>query len=238
MKALKFILKGKTAHFKIPEVNMNYYFTYGNIHKPALLGLLGAIAGYRGYQQGYQKEYADYPEYYSKLKDIKISIVPTPKDGYFSKKIQVFNNSVGYASMEQGGNLIVKEQWLENPEWTIYLMLDCEESLSMAELILENRCTYMPYLGKNDHPATIINAQLVDLEETRAEDATVRCIMPENLAEFDFDEMNFKYQEYLPVALDFATNQYVTEKFILTDAEIMDCDTQVYKDGEHLIVFY
>ena len=36
MKAVKFTLKGKTAFFKNPEVNSYFYFTYGNIHKPAL----------------------------------------------------------------------------------------------------------------------------------------------------------------------------------------------------------
>ena len=45
MKALKFILSGKTAFFKVPMVNSVCYFTYGNIHKPALLGMFGAILG-------------------------------------------------------------------------------------------------------------------------------------------------------------------------------------------------
>lgn len=48
MKALKFTLSGKTAFFKRPEVNTNYYFTFGNIHKVALLGILVLfrISGY------------------------------------------------------------------------------------------------------------------------------------------------------------------------------------------------
>ena len=46
MKALKFTLSGKTAFFKRPEVNTYYYFTFGNIHKVALLGIFGAILGY------------------------------------------------------------------------------------------------------------------------------------------------------------------------------------------------
>ena len=49
MRSLKFIISGKTAFFKVPEVNAVHYFTYGNIHKPALLGILGAVAGYGGY---------------------------------------------------------------------------------------------------------------------------------------------------------------------------------------------
>ena len=96
MKALKFILSGKTAFFKVPMVNSVCYFTYGNIHKPALLGMFGAILGYKGY--GY--EITNFPEYYEKLKDVKISIVPNSENGYFNKKFQQFNNSVGYASQE------------------------------------------------------------------------------------------------------------------------------------------
>ena len=51
MKALHVTLSGKTAFFKKPEVNTFYYFTYGNIHKVALLGIFGAILGYGGYAQ-------------------------------------------------------------------------------------------------------------------------------------------------------------------------------------------
>ena len=76
------------------------------------------------------KDYKEnYPEFYNRLKDIKILIEPLCKKGVISKKVQVFNNSVGYASQELGGNLIVKEQWLENPSWNIYVLLDTEESL-------------------------------------------------------------------------------------------------------------
>ena len=51
MKTLRFTLSGKTAFFKKPEVNSYVYFTYGNIHKVALLGIFGAILGYGGYTQ-------------------------------------------------------------------------------------------------------------------------------------------------------------------------------------------
>jgi CRISPR-associated protein Cas5h len=143
MKALKFTLNGKTAFFKNPEVNSYYYFTYGNIHKPALLGLFGAILGYKGY--AYQDNNT-YPEYYEKLKDIQISILPNKEKGHFNRKIQIFNNSVGYASKEQGGNLIVKEQWLENPSWTIYVILNNDEAEKLAEMVLNKQCVYIPYL--------------------------------------------------------------------------------------------
>ena len=59
-KAIKFKLSGKTAFFKKPDVNEYAYFTYNNIHKIALLGMLGAVIGLGGYNQ--QKE-NKYPEF-------------------------------------------------------------------------------------------------------------------------------------------------------------------------------
>ena len=51
MEILRFNLSGKNAFFKKREVNTFCYFTYGNIHKVALLGMFGAILGYGGYTQ-------------------------------------------------------------------------------------------------------------------------------------------------------------------------------------------
>ena len=62
MDILRFTLSGKQAFFKKPEVNSYYYFTYGNIHKVALLGIFGAILGYGGYtqMQGFVKDKKSY----------------------------------------------------------------------------------------------------------------------------------------------------------------------------------
>ena len=43
METLKFTLAGQNAFFKKPDVNEYCYFTYGHIHKVALLGMLGAM---------------------------------------------------------------------------------------------------------------------------------------------------------------------------------------------------
>ena len=71
MYCLKFLLKGKHAFFKYPNFNI-INFTYSHIHKPALLGLLGAIVGYNGYRSISEDDV--YPEYYKKLKNLKIRI--------------------------------------------------------------------------------------------------------------------------------------------------------------------
>lgn len=84
MQALKFTLSGKTAFFKRPEVNTYYYYTFGNIHKVALLGMFGAILGYHGYNNT-----IELPEFYQKLKDIKISILPQNKRVIFQRKFNI-----------------------------------------------------------------------------------------------------------------------------------------------------
>ena len=179
MNALSFEISGKSAIFKKPDVNSYTYFTYNNIHKPALLGILGAIIGLGGYNKLYDENIENkknkktlndgFPEYYEKLKDLKISIIPKngkePNTGYFTKKIQTFNNSVGYASKELGGNLIVREQWLENPKWQI-LILDNETKIyqKIKEYLLNKKAVFIPYLGKNDHPANIDFVEEINLE--------------------------------------------------------------------------
>ena len=51
MEIVRFTLSGRSACFKKPEMNSYCYFTYGNIHKVALLGIFGAVLGYGGYGQ-------------------------------------------------------------------------------------------------------------------------------------------------------------------------------------------
>lgn len=233
MQVLKFDLKGKTAFFKSPEVNL-CYFTYGNIHKPVLLGIFGAIMGYKGYNNGYDV----YPEYYERLQHLKVSIIPEEERGVFDKKFQNFNNSVGYASQEQGGNLIVREQWLETPKWTIYVSLNSDESFKLADRMKNRECVYMPYLGKNDHPAVIENVETLSIEETEAEDQRIHSLAPADDLEFDWDDALYRYEEYLPAALTERTNQYQMKKFVLTDAEVIAAKVPVYRDGGKNIVFY
>lgn len=54
----------------------------------------------------------------------------------------------------------------------------------------------------------------------------------------DDGDYDFRYQEYLPVELEPDTNQYISRKFILTDAELVRCDQQVYEDEGRHLVFY
>lgn len=243
MKALKFNLSGKTAFFKKPDVNTYTYFTYGNIHKIVLMGIVGCCLGLGGYNQQDKKD--DYPEFYQKLKGLKVAIVPKNEGGYISKKVQIFNNSVGYASKEEGGNLIVKEQWLERPAWDIYILLDesdiCKD---IEERFSKRKFVYIPYLGKNDHIANITNIQVIeDVDKKEIQDFNkidsmfikeeFEFVKDNGFDDFSFDdikeEVEFKYQEKLPYELELTTNQYILKTFIYTNMKVNRItDTKVY----------
>ena len=246
-------------------MNTYYYFTYGNIHRVALLGILGAILGYKGYSQMQdilsnkkkkEKLKESYPEFYEKLKDLKIAILPLNPKGIIPKKIQIFNNSVGYASKEQGGNLIVKEQWLENPKWEICILLDCEEAKKIKEAIQNHKCEFYPYLGTNDHFADIEYLGVEEAQPIKQDDYRVDSFMVKDNIEFieknsrqlrkilSEDEIEsysqFKYEEALPKSIDAEVNNYELERFVYTNGFVKFLDgKQVYsisnKDNKEAI---
>ncbi|MBI9071959.1 MAG: type I-B CRISPR-associated protein Cas5 [Melioribacteraceae bacterium] len=149
-KLISIDLKSQFGFLKKIDTNAGIYFTYNIIHRPALLGILGAICGLKGMYQAYPN---GVPEYWEKLENIKLSIVPlNSQKGLYNKTIVQYNNSVGYASQEQGGNLIIKEQILIKPSYRIYLKLDVENNVERnLYLNLKNgHAVYIPYLGKND----------------------------------------------------------------------------------------
>lgn len=261
MEILKFKLSGKSAFFKKPEVNTYCYFTYGNIHRIALLGILGAILGYKGYSQMKDilsiKEEIDlkpaYPEFYEKLKELKIAILPLNPKGVITKKIQIFNNSTGAGSkeldkknkIEYGVNLIVKEQWLENPKWEICILLDCEEAKKIKEAIQNRKCKFYPYLGTNDHFADIEYLGVEEAQPIEQDDYRIDSFMAKDNIEFieknsrqlrkilSEDEIEsysqFKYEEALPKSIDAEVNNYELERFVYTNGFVKFLDgKQVY----------
>ena len=107
---ISFDLKSDFGFFKKPDVN-DTYLTYNMLHKPALLGILGAIIGLKGFEQNKRL-----PDYYTLLRHLKIGIKPLGTDnGNFLKCFIGYNNATGMASKEEGGILQVKEQTLIQP---------------------------------------------------------------------------------------------------------------------------
>jgi CRISPR-associated protein Cas5h len=90
-------------------------------------------------------------------------------------------------------------------------------------------------LGTNDHPAVVENAEKVVMNNMPS--STIDSLVPSKYADFDWDTAMFKYEEYLPIALNKDTNHYELEKFVFTDAKVETC-SKTYGDGVKNIVFY
>lgn len=253
MTVVKFQLSGETACFRKPDVNTYVYFTYGQIHKVALIGMFGAILGYGGYAEckiDKKSKEIPIPEFYEKLSQLKVSVVPCVENGVFAKKIQKFNNTVGYASKEKGGNLIVTEQWLEYPKWDIYVLADTDQGKCVLHALTEQKCVYMPYLGKNDHFATISDVEVYEnVKEIQAPSHIDSLFMKKtgklnmNLADEDDDEEEdevtyFKYEEKLPIGLHPQSSQYQLESFLFSNMEVKEFTGEAYEIANKVIAFY
>ena len=147
-KLISIDIKADFGLLKKPDTNEPVYLTFNMIHKPALLGVFGAIIGLEGF-----KKHGELPEYYEKLNDLKIGIQPlNHENGNYQKTVITYNNTTGMASDEQGGNLMVSEQTLIAPSFRIFVLIDNnnEYHQKLLEYLKENKAEYLPYLGKND----------------------------------------------------------------------------------------
>nr|WP_032072309.1 type I-B CRISPR-associated protein Cas5b [Clostridium botulinum]BAP25555.1 putative CRISPR-associated protein cas5 [Clostridium botulinum] len=253
MEAIKFNLSGPTAFFKKPDVNSYAYFTYNNIHKIALLGILGSIIGLKGYNQ--QKSIDTYPEFYDKLKALKISIVPKSKTGYFTKKFQTFTNNTGFYNIDinkKPCTLVYREQWLENVSWDIYILLD-ENSVDkkilnkLKDYLLNKKCHFIPYLGKNDHAADITNVELINLKSIQAHEKLIRIqslFLTDNFnitgEKHNPNERLIILKEMLPTELDEFDNSYRFSNLSFTNLIVQPntSKTLIYQDSLSNLYFF
>lgn len=237
MKALRFRLSGKTGFFKQPDVNTYLYYTYGQIHRIAILGLLGAIVGYKGYNE---KDREKYPEFYKKLKDLKISVVSEGNNGVFDRKLQVFNNSTAFASNHQGGNLVIRQVWLENPSWLIYILLDSDQSEMIKEYILNKKTIFIPYLGTNDHMTNISDCEIVDIE--KSDENIIDSLFWDEDFKLRLKSKIYKYEENLPFFLEENTERYIRKKTLASNGEVRKKSDKnvIFKDLDNnlKLVFY
>ena len=222
MKVLKFKLSGDFAFFKNESIN-DMYETYPHIHKPALLGMFGAILGYDGYAQTQKifkktDEENIFPEYYKKLKDIKVGIVP--KEYSFPKIIENFNNSTGMfnrvADTRNGGK-------------------------NGTNLIINSKSVYHLYLGINNHFADISDINVYEGIENKEKAIIINSIVKENeikeikgRVENEIMEIDF----VLPFELSPRTNIYVKEFCKLTNSKVELVNQKAYKIDNKNVVFY
>lgn len=152
-------IKSDFGFLKKPDTNNPIYLTFNMLHKPALLGILGAIIGEKGFQPQEKGKSLEMPEYYKKLKNLKVSIAPLEENGIayhengnFTKTVIKYNNTTGLASEEEGGNLMVTEQVLVAPAFKCWILLNLgnETEAKLYSYLKENKAEYLPYMGKNE----------------------------------------------------------------------------------------
>lgn len=218
---------------KKPDTNEPIYLTFNMLHKPALIGILGAIIGEAGF-----KEKGVLPDYYTKLIDLKIGIQPLRHEkGNYQKTVITYNNTTGMASKEQGGNLMVTEQTLVAPAYRCYFLFDLENKLHQKadENLAKYYAEFLPYLGKNEFSVWWKNYQVYDFDEIEPKDSfKIRSIYikdnplkdSKSIQDYDpvFDDNlegnTFSYFERLPIGYTDIGNrnyQYEYRNFVFTD---------------------
>ncbi len=238
---------------KKPDTNEPVYLTFNMLHKPALLGILGAITGLEGF-----KKQGELPEYYLKLQDLKIGIQPLRhENGNFRKTTIAYNNTTGMASKEQGGNLIVTEQTLVAPAFRCYFYLDIDNELhrKIDENLSNYHAEYLPYLGKNEFSVWWENYREHEeiLNFDFSKEFKINSIFYKNeavskhiaaaLGRYARKELKnrFVYFERLPVSYDENLFQYNYADFVFTNArfnENLKINNIKIIDGETLIQLF
>lgn len=178
--------------FKKYDINESLYLTYNWIPKPFLLGIFGSILGLEGYgsiSPSTYKTELKVPEYYEKLKDLKLAILPISRNlkninfnGVFKKTVIKYNNSLGYASQEQGNILNVSEQILISPSYRIFIDIFgfSNKNLDLAKklkyYLKNNLAEYLPYMGKNEFPLNWDNYQEYQLIDKEVKEVEIHSI--------------------------------------------------------------
>jgi CRISPR-associated protein Cas5h len=243
-KLISFDLKADFGMLKKPDTNEPVYLTFNMLHKPALLGILGAIAGKAGFVKN-----GELPEYYMLFKDLQVSIMPLEdektgkkyhENGNFTKTIIKYNNSTGMASEETGGNLMVSEQTLIAPAFRCFVLLDIEnvDQKILYDNILGYKAEYVPYLGKNECSLWWDNVQVLKYVEFKSEGEFIidsLFIKEESVKDGktrprfipgkrkDFNNLPFMYFENLPHSyLGTPLFQYDYQAFAYTNHELKE----------------
>lgn len=231
-KLISFDLQADFGVLKKPDVNEGLQMTFNMLHKPALLGILGAIAGLEGY-----KKKGQFPEYYLALKDVPIGIEPLGgwhEKGNFSKTIIKYTNTVGYANKD--GNLIITEQTLIKPAYKCYLLLDIDKPVQakIHQRVLAMESEYVPYIGKNECTAWWETAEEHDFTIQQPDsvynissifkkgDNTIKDNLEESDDDFDMFEVSlspdtFIFFERLPTGFNERFFQYELAEFTYTN---------------------
>ena len=230
--AFCFNIAGDFAFFKKNDANDTVLISYNFIHKPAVLGIMGAILGLKGYPDQSN-------EFYEKLKNFKIAIIPKYTKP-LTKFIVVFNDSSGLSSKEEGGILQVREQVLfgkdEPIRYEIVVPLRTEFTQSEVQIweelrqkVSKKESVYPLYFGKNEFPAYIEEFSEIYLKKACTNKsyklkglAVESCITMESSSSCSFlksEKQRTTIYEQLPIRLN-ESWLYEKETFVLTENSV------------------
>ncbi|WP_320035396.1 type I-B CRISPR-associated protein Cas5b [Halarcobacter sp.] len=235
-KLISFTIKSDFGMFKKPDINDKIFITYNIIPKTYILGMLGAIMGYEGYAQN--KDQTKMPEFYEKLKNLRIAVVPSDKNGgIYKKEFILFNNTTN------GETKNITEQTLVNPAYDIYIEID--ENHELIKRLKSNQSEYLPYMGKNEFSLWWDNFHEHQKFEKieQKEQFRVLTIIPKNenfvLKNSGYQERTTNYFylfERLPIDWNSNPRQYKYQEFVYTNAVFKSIE--YLKSIEHLGILY
>ncbi|GAB4133858.1 MAG: hypothetical protein Fur0027_22290 [Raineya sp.] len=227
-KLISIDLQADFGFFRKPDANSTINLSYNMLHKPAMLGIFGAIIGLEGY-----KELGKEPEYLTKLKELKVGIEPINHEkGNFQKTVIKYSNTVGYAN--EGTNYLTEEATLIKPSYKVYVLLNItnNEHEKLYEYLKEGKAEFLPYFGKNEFYAWWENFQEYEFEACPQiqESFCIRTLLQKqnqtlkqqkeeaifDFMNFDTEEASYMYFERLPKGFDEKLKQYELGDFAYT----------------------
>lgn len=218
MDFLKFIVSGDYAAFAKPTKNTKCIYTFQHIHKIAVYGIIGATLGFNSYETAFKK----YPEFYDKLKDVRMAIIPS-KTAY--KKLR-YPLDVDDKRRVKSKGRIVEKQLLINPSWTIYIPMSDPYISDFAKSLMDNKTVYERFLGSRECKAIISNISRIVLPEQ-----TIR--FTNSIVEFDkikFSPDDKPFEEKMPIKLNDRA-QYFYKNMVISKSEFKEPE-KGYIDGQ------
>lgn len=231
MEYIKFTLKGDMAFFKDPYKN-DVELTYPQIHRPVLLGMVGAIMGFRGRESDMQ--------YYTELHSLGVAIVPARLK--FETHLESTVNTTGFAN-KGGFAQMIRRTMLVDPSWDIYLKQNDVSDNTWAEIkrrLIEKDFVYHIGLGRKHLFADIDNVEIGSMDVANTDEIdSVDSIMYMDDIVGDVDVNRLIYTS--PIAL-YEINkkwEYVSEKLIFTNQMIDEFseDVEIYDTGDVYLRF-
>ncbi|GEM_PF-96249 len=241
---LSFDVRADFGFLRKPDVNDGLSLSYNLLHRPALLGLLGAVAGLGGYAGRGQR-----PEYWDKLGHLRVGVAPLAyagpeaasrgdrprhERGSFAKTVIEYTNTVGYANAD--GTWILRESTLIRPAYRCFVLLNRANPVeeTVYQRLHRQEAEYLPYLGKNEFALSWDNVQEIpnaqpfggghDFEVAsafykteRVSDAIARAVGL-RARQGNATEPPFLHFERLPIGFDEYLMQYRYADFVFSNA--------------------